>query len=294
MIFIAGATGFTGRHLVDYLLLKGLRPRCLVRSDSAARSLSAKGCDTVRGDITSADTLKIIINPGDFVIHLVGLIEEKRGMTFHSVHVEGTQNLVSEAVRSGAGHFFYQSALGADRNSWSSYLRTKGEAEDIVIGSGLPFTIFRPSLIIGPWDGFTKKMADVIRRAPVLPMPGDGTSRFQPVYIRDWLRCIEKVIDDPKRYRSAYNIGGPEQLTYSEIVGMLSDALGIHKKTLHIPMPFMKFAAGIASAVFPSPPVTIEQLGLLEQDNICDPAGIERQFGFIPVRYKDALRDFIR
>ena len=70
--------------------------------------------------------------------------------------MDGTKNLIAEAKRAGAKHFFYQSALGADKSSWSGYLRTKAEAEEIVEKSGIPFTIFRPSLIIGKWDGFTK------------------------------------------------------------------------------------------------------------------------------------------
>lgn len=294
MIFITGAAGFVGGHLVDYLLSRKLRFRCLVRSSVKAEGLSLKGAETVIGDVTRRETLSGALGPDDIVVHLVGIIEEKGGATFSSVHVEGTANLVAEARKAGVSHFFYQSALGADRGSWSGYLRTKALAEEIVTGSGLGFTIFRPSLIIGPWDGFTKKITDMLKLSPVLPIPGEGGSKFQPIYIRDWLKCIGKVLDAPGQYKSAYDIGGPEHLTYRQIVKAMSEAMGYSKPEIKIPMGLMRFSASLLGMVLPSPPVTPDQLRLLDMDNVCDPQAVERYFGFSPMRLEDALHEFIK
>lgn len=294
MIFIAGSTGFVGGHLVSDLTAKGHKVRCLVRSEKAAASLSSRGVEVVRGDITSAESLKGILGPEDLVIHLVGIIEERGRATFESIHTKGTANLVDEAKRAGVRHFFYQSALGADRNSWSGYLKTKADAEEIVKTSGLRYTIFRPSLIIGPWDGFTKKLLDMLKISPVIPIPGEGTAKFQPVYIKDWLKCIDKVLDDPGSYVSTFDIGGPEHLTYREIVETMAESIGRHKSAFTIPMGLMKLSAVFLGTVLSSPPVTVDQLRLLEQDNICDPDTIEKNFGFTPVRFKDALKEFVR
>ena len=293
MIFITGASGFAGGHLVDYLLAKGRKVRCLVRSDSAKKSLSAKGAEIVSGDVTQAQTLNNILDPDDFVVHLVGIIEEKGTATFESVHREGTHNLVTEAKRAGVSHFFYQSALGADRNSWSGYLKTKAEAEEIVRQSGLRHTIFRPSLIIGPWDGFTKKLMDMLKLSPVVPIPGEGKAKFQPVYIKDWLACMGKVIEAPGSYGTTYDIGGPEHLSYREIVEKLSHAMGHSRPAFNIPMGLMKFSASVFEKILSAPPVTSDQLRLLEQDNVCDPKSIEKNFGFVPVKYEEALKEFI-
>lgn len=294
MIFIAGGTGFVGGHLVNDLISRGHKVKCLVRSEKAAASLSSRGVEVVRGDITSAEAMKDILRPEDFVIHLVGIIEERGRATFESIHTEGTANLVDEARRAGVRHFFYQSALGADRNSWSGYLKTKAEAEEIVKTSGLRHTIFRPSLIIGPWDGFTKKLLDMLKISPVIPIPGEGTAKFQPVYIKDWLKCIDKVLDDPGSYFSTFDIGGPEHLTYREIVETLSESIGRRKPAFTIPMGLMKLSAVFLGIVLSSPPVTVDQLRLLEQDNISDLYTIEKNFGFKPVRVKDALKEFVR
>jgi uncharacterized protein YbjT (DUF2867 family) len=292
-IFIAGASGFVGGHLVNDLLSRGQKVRCLVRSEKKEHLLSARGAEVVRGDITSAETLRGVLGPEDFVVHLVGIIEEKGSATFRAVHVEGTSNLVEEARRAGVRHFFYQSALGADKDSWSGYLRTKAEAEEIVRQSGLRYTIFRPSLIVGPWDGFTKKILEMIKLSPVIPIPGRGAAKFQPLYIKDWLRCINKVIDDPEAYLSAFDIGGPQHLTYKEIVETLAESAGRHKPAFNIPMGLMKISTLFLGAVLSSPPVTLDQLRLLESDNICDVLAIEKNFGFTPVTLREALREFI-
>jgi len=293
LIFIAGASGFVGEHLVDYLIARGYAVKCLARSGKKQKLLSSKGAAVVSGDITDPGTLKGVLSPDDFVVHLVGIIEEKRDATFRSVHRDGTANLVAEARRAGVRHFFYQSALGADKASWSGYLKTKAEAEEIVKQSGLRHTIFRPSLIIGPWDGFTRKLVDMVKLSPVLPIPGEGRARFQPVYIKDWLACLGKVIETPDAFVSTYDIGGPEQLSYREMVEKLSKALGYSRPSFTIPMGLMKFGASVLEKVLPAPPVTSDQLRLLEQDNICDPKSLEKNFGVVPATYEAALKEFI-
>lgn len=293
MIFIAGATGFIGNHLVNALLADGYRLKCLVRSGKTSQDFSSKNIQIIKGDITEPDTLRGALSSDDFVVHLVGIMEEKGKATFEAVHRDGTSNLINEARRAGVRHFFYQSALGADKASWSGYLRTKAEAEEIVKNSGLSHTIFRPSLIIGPWDGFTKKLVEMLRLSPVLPIPGGGKARFQPVSIKDWLRCISSVLREPALYPGTYDIGGPERLTYRTIVETLSRSMGLKKHALSIPMGLMKLGAAVFESVLSSPPVTSDQLRLLEQDNICDVDAVEKYFGFKPMRYEDALKEFI-
>ncbi|MBA4374535.1 MAG: complex I NDUFA9 subunit family protein [Thermodesulfovibrio sp.] len=293
MIFIAGASGFVGGHLVAHLREKGFAVKALARSAAAAQRLTAAGCTAITGDITEPETLRGILNPEDMVIHLVGIILEQGGSTFQRVHVEGTRNLVSEAKRAGVSHFFYQSALGADLKGITPYLRTKAEAEEILKASGLSYTIFRPSLIIGPWDGFTKKMLEMIKISPLTPIPGDGTSRFQPLYIKDWLKCIMRVIETPDAYPGVYELGGPQQLSYSEIVQLMTESSGRARIKVNIPMGLMKIAASLAS-ILPSPPVTLDQLLMLEQDNITGIDTIEKKFGFTPMALKQALSEFIK
>jgi len=306
MFFIAGGTGFIGRHLVSSLREGGLRAKCLARSPAKSEICKKAGFDVVPGDITDRESLQGKLDNCDTVVHLVGIIEEKEGISFEGVHVRGTENLVNEAKKAKVKHFFYQSALGAAPSSWSRYLKTKAEAEEIVRASGIPYTIFRPSLVVGDGDGFTSKLKDLIAFSPVVPVPGDGKTKFQPIYIGDLVKCFVKLFSSPlpvdHTVSPVYELGGPEHLTYNELLSLLMESTGSHKTIVHIPLELFKLGLplagffqgmlGLLGKKIPS--VSREQLQLLETDNICDTDAVERHFGFVPVRYKEALRLFIK
>lgn len=304
--FIAGGTGFIGAHLVKALRSGKRSVRCLVRSQAKAARCKKAGFETAEGDITERDSLKGKLEGCEVVAHLVGLIEEKGGMTFQKVHVEGTENLVDEAKKAGIKHIFFQSALGASSSSWAKYYRTKAEAEEIVRTSGIPYTIFRPSLVIGEGDGFTEKLKELVSIGPVVPVPGNGNAKFQPIYVGDWVKCFLNIFSGqlPVVHRSSpvYEFGGPEHLTYNELVAQLMEAMRMGKPVMHIPMEVMKLSlpfSGISRSIgglFGKrvPSVTREQLDLLQLDNICDEDAVEKNFGFTPLTYREALKLFIK
>lgn len=303
--FVAGGTGFIGSHLVKALSERRVPCRCLVRSPHKATLCALEGMEAAQGDITDRESIRGKLDGCDVVVHLVGIIEEKGGMTFRSVHVRGTENLMDEARKAGVKHIFFQSALGASLSSPALYNRTKAEAEEIVRSLGIPCTIFRPSLVVGEGDGFTERIRELIRLGPVIPVPGSGNARFQPLYVEDWVSCFLKAFPEgavtAEQGCRLFEFGGPEQLTYNEIILQLMEAMGVNKPLIHIPMgliraglPLLGLSKGIAG-IFGKriPPVSREQLILLQRDNICDRDSVERQFGFAPIAYREALRLFI-
>src|SRR5574337_1864296 len=185
MILVTGGTGFVGSHLIRRLRKEGRSVRALVRNPEKARTLADLGAEVAPGDISDAVSLEKACAGAERVIHLVGIIQEAPGATFRGVHVEGTRNLLQAAKKAGVRHFFYQSALGTRAGAKSEYHRTKWQAEELVAASGIPFTILRPSLIYGPGDQFTLRLADIIKLSPVLPVIGSGASKIQPIYIDD-------------------------------------------------------------------------------------------------------------
>lgn len=302
MIFIAGGTGFIGQHLLRALKEGDHRIRCLARTDERAALCRKRGFEAVTGDITERESLRGVLTGVETVVHLVGIIEEKGEMTFQRVHVEGTKNLVDEAKKAGVRHFFYQSALGASLESDASYQRTKAEAEEIVKNSGIPYTIFRPSLVIGENDGFTEKLKELVRLGPFVPVPGTGEARFQPLYVGDWVRCFLSILGSTESIGKTYEFGGPEHLTYNELILQLMEVMGVKKPLIHFPLSLAKAGIpliGIGNRIGriigkKIPTVTAEQLMLLGRDNICDLDSVKRFFGFEPLRYKEALKMFIK
>lgn len=301
MIFIAGSTGFVGVHLLEALRRASIRARCLVRNEEKAEWVTSFGFEAAIGDITSPASLRNVLTGVDTVIHLVGIIEEKGERTFENVHVNGTDNLVNEAVRSGIQRIFYQSALGSDIDSPFGYLRTKAEAERIVRSSNIPYTIFRPSLIVGRGDGFTEKMKQLISAGPVVPVPGGGSARFQPIYIKDWTGCFLKILRNADAVNRIYEFGGPEHISYTDILRRIMEAMNVKKPIVHIPMnvmrlslPFMGVIGPIARVLGKNiPAVSGDLLSLLTIDNICEIDSVEKQFGFIPTRFSEALAEFL-
>lgn len=293
MILVTGATGFVGGHLVRRLRTEGLAVRALVRTPAKAQALRDLGVEAVPGDINDLPSLGSASTGCETVIHLVGIIQEGRGFTFRSVHVEGTRNVLDAAKKAGVNHFIHQSALGTRDGAKSEYHRTKYEAEKLVRASGIPFTILRPSLIYGPGDQFTLRLADAIRLSPVLPVIGSGRSKVQPIFIEDVASCIVKIVAGNEHRNKTYEIAGPEQLTYEEVTKAIAAALGISRPNVHLPMFFMRTMAKVAETVLPRPPVTTDQLLMLQEDNITAHNDFSDIAGGVPVRFKDGLARFL-
>jgi len=293
LILITGATGFVGGHLVKHLRKDGLRLRAMVRTPAKAQALKDLGVEVVPGDMSDRASLEAATAGIERVIHLVGIIQEAPGATFQSVHVEGTRDLLDASKKAGVRHFMYQSALGTRPNAKSRYHQTKWEAEELVSKSGIPFTILRPSLIYGPGDLFTIRLAEMIRLSPVLPVIGSGQSKVQPIFIDDVVECIRKTVTSDSYLNEMYEIGGPEQLTYEDVTTMIAEVMGIKRPTVHVPLFFMKPMARVLQAILPKPPVTTDQLIMLQEDNVCSLRDIREVFGIEPMEFREGLATFL-
>jgi len=293
LIFVVGATGFIGGHLVRALRNKGHSVKCLARKPERAALCSELGVEAVIGDINDPPSLEGALDGVHALVNLAGIIEEKGPQTFRKIHVEGPRNLAVEARRAGIKRFFHQSALGTDPSSKAVYQRTKAEGEEAVRESGVPFTIFRPSLVVGAGDGFTSKIMDIIKSpAPFIPVPGRGEALFQPLFVGDWVECCIRALETPEAAGRIYELGGPEHLSYNRMVKEIAEAMGVNKRLLHVPMGISVFGAMLLQKT-PFRPVTPEQLMLLEKDNIAEPDVVRKEFGFAPLPFREALRRFI-
>ncbi len=294
MILVTGGTGFVGSNLIKRLRQEGIPVRAIVRDPSKAQALRDLGVDVIRGDISDPGSLEKATIGIERIIHLVGIIQEATGATFHGVHVDGTRNLLAAARKNSVRHFFYQSALGTRPNASSGYHKTKWAAEELVRASGISYTILRPSLIYGAGDQFTIRLSEMIRLSPLVPVIGSGRSKVQPIYIDDVVMCILKAVTSDCCLNEIYEIGGPDQLSYEEVTVAIADAMGVKRPTVHLPLFFMKSMATISEAVLPKAPVTMDQLIMLQEDTVCNMRDIRDAFGVEPIGFREGLKKFIR
>ncbi len=292
MILVTGGTGFVGSHLVRRLAREKIQTRCLVRGSSNIGLLKELGMEVTYGEVTDKESLKKAVEGMETVIHLVGIIVERKGATFEKIHNQGTMNLVDACREAGVRRFIYISALGARENARSRYHKTKWEAERAVITSGMEYIIFRPSIMIGEGGEFIKMLSKIVRWAPIIPII-DGESKVQPIYVENTVDCIIRSLTDPKTTNRIFEIAGPDQITYKELFLTLMEFLGIANPTFQIPITFMWPAACILEGVMEKPPITTQQLIMLQEDNICDIREMQEVFNLKLVPLKEALRSFL-
>ena len=299
-VLVTGASGFVGRHICAELVKVGHPVRGLVRH-VPVRKNRVEGVEYIPGvDIGDAVTLKPeMFKEADAIIHLVGIIAEvrRRGQTFQRIHVEGTRSVVDEAKRAGFdGRFVYMSAIGSALNAPAEYSRTKYQAERIVIGSEFPYTIFRPSLILGPDGEFVAQMKDlVLHRGPFIPVPGRGFNLFQPIWIDDLVQCVAKSLLLGETINQMYEVGGATQLSFNELLKGFAKSLDKPKKPLfHAPIPLLYAAAAVMEKILTKPPVTRDQLKNLGRDNITTSQDIKEVFKVNPLGFDQMLAKIFR
>jgi NADH dehydrogenase len=267
----------------------------LLRNPDAARSRFNRPVSAVVGDLSDVAALEKAFAGCDAVVHLVGIINEKEGLSFDAVHRQGTENVVAAMKKAGVRRLVHMSAMGSSPDSPSEYGRSKAAGEEAVRRSGLDATVFRPSIVFGPGDGFATLLARVVRMSPlVIPVIGPGTVRFMPVSVREVAAMFAAAVEKPETIGKSFEVGGPEILTMNAIYREIAAALGKPKKPIvHLPLWYGRIAAA-AMAVLPDPPLTRDQLRSLSRDNVGDVSATTAVFGEPKTRFADGIREYIR
>jgi NADH dehydrogenase len=225
---------------------------------------------------------------------LVAIIEETDGATFDKIIRQGTENVINAAKAGGVKRFIDMSALGASDRPGFDYMQAKWRAEEAVRASGLDWTIVRPSVIFGPGDGFINALAGVVRGFPVTPVVGDGKTRFQPVSVKDVADAFAAIVNDPSTIGQTFELGGPDQLTYEQMLDVIAKKLNKKKPKVHVPVAVMKAVVTVSSPLPKSirPPVTKEQLKMLALDNTTSHSATEQLIKRSPLALQNGI-DYI-
>jgi NADH dehydrogenase len=293
-VLVTGGTGFVGREIVRELIASGHRVRSLSRGTHLRESP-----EMPPGNVLDAASLPQAFAGVEAVIHLVGIISEFGEQTFENVHVRGTQNVVSAAQQAGAKRFVHMSALGTRPNAVARYHQSKWAAEEIVRGSGLDWTIFRPSIIYGPGDGFVNLFAKIIRRSPIVPIMGDGESKFQPVTVESVATAFVKALAEPRAVHQTFDLCGAEVFTLNEIVDVILTVMQRRRLKLHVPLAAARFQAALLEFVYPkvlrkAAPLNRDQLRMLQEDNTGETRAATDLFGLNHPPFRQGIARYLR
>ncbi len=300
MILVTGASGYVGNNLVRRLVRRGKPVRAMVGNVNKALDRLADvepQIEIVQGDVTRPETLNEWMQGVDTVIHLVAVAIEKGKRTYEAVNTQGTINVVDAAKKAGAQRFINMCQAGATAQVPYRFLRSKGIAQAYVAASGLQWTAFRPSVIWGPEDEFANVQARLIKLTPIVyPIVGDGKARFQPVYVGDVAEAFVRALDDSSTIGQEYELGGPEVLTYTEIVRRVLRALHTRRALVKIPVAVLRPAVIVMQRVLPNPPVSTSLLDLLAVPNVVRDNALVSKFGITPEAFVPTnlayMRDF--
>jgi uncharacterized protein YbjT (DUF2867 family) len=229
-LLVVGGSGFVGRHVVAALAARGARVTVPTRRRERAKHLlPLPTVEVVETDVTRAGELERLAAGRDAVVNLVGVLHSRRGRReergpndygpdFARAHVELAQAVVNACRAAGVTRLLHMSALGADPQGPSEYLRSKGIGERAALAADdLAVTVFRPSVIFGPEDAFLNLFAQLARFLPVLVLACPG-ARFQPVYVADVARAFVAALDAREARGQGYGLCGPRQYTLRELV----------------------------------------------------------------------------
>lgn len=271
-ICILGGTGFVGSQLASRLAGSGCNVKILTRRRERRRDLLVlPTASIVQTNVYDPEQLAEMVRGCDAVINLVGILNESGfdGSGFQRAHVELAQTVVQACQKAGVRRLLHMSALNADENGPSHYLRTKGQAETLVHNQDqLDVTSFRPSVIFGPQDSFINRFATLLQMSPLVFPLACPDARFAPVYVGDVVDAFVAALDDHSTHGQRVSLCGPREYTLREIVEYTAKTMGQRRAVIGL----WHWASRIQAAlleIVPGKPFSLDNFNSLSVDSVC-------------------------
>jgi uncharacterized protein YbjT (DUF2867 family) len=292
LILVTGGTGFVGPAIVHTLRSEGHDVRALVRDlrSKQARTLETWGCTLAQGDMTDAPSLERAVQGCDAVVHLVA-IPSGSEEEFRRIMIQGTRDLVDAAKRAGLKRFVLMSALGTGERSkdLTPYFRAKWEQEQTVEGSGIDHTIFRPSFVFGKSGGMLPLLVRQVRWSPAVAVI--GTKRMQPIWVEDVAAYFAKALSTPGATNRTFELGGPDVVTWDELIDRIKRVTGKRRPTFHPPLGLVRAGAALVEKLPTGLPLSRDALTMLEfEDNVTDIRPAVETFAVEPIGVNEQIR----
>ena len=271
-IAVFGGTGFLGRRVARHLLAHGFIARVAVRHPERATQVFGEQSplELVHADVGDDASVAAALENAWGAVNAVSLYVERGSLTFQAVHVAAAERVAAAARRAGVARLVHVSGIGADPLSPSEYVRSRAEGEEAVRRAFPGATIIRPSVMFGPDDAFLTGLAAMLGKFPVFPVFGRGRTKLQPAHVDDVAEAVARIFE-VERPAPLYEFGGPQIFSYRTLLQTI--AWGTGGKLLLLPLPFVLWRL-LASAAqkLPNPPLTLNQVELMQQDNVAAPS----------------------
>ena len=291
MILVTGGTGFIGQALVRQLAEAGHPVRVLIRASPRSPNLPrGLPVEVAVSALNDGRGLRAAMVGVDTVYHLAG--GEWRGAyaSLMEIDIRGTQYVVEAAVDAGVGRIFYVSHLGADRASAYPVFKAKAVAEEYIRRSGIDYTILRTAILFGVNDGFTTGLAQILLVQPIFFLvPGDGQNLLQPLWVEDLATCLTWALDDERTRDQTLEVGGPEYMTFNQVVTLIMGVSGIRRRLVHVRPPYLRAMTVLLESLLPILPVSVYWLDYLAANRTCALDTIPRIFNLMPARLSQRM-----
>ncbi|HHV77978.1 MAG TPA: NAD(P)H-binding protein [Syntrophothermus lipocalidus] len=277
MLFITGVTGLTGRFLIDSLREAGYTGpiRCLVRVHSDVSWITDGKVELHFGDVADVESLKSGLTGVAGVIHLVNIRFSPQ--IIEACHSAGVKRVV---IVSTTGIY------SKYRECSEEYRRL----EKIIEGSGLDYTIIRPTMIYGNQrDKNIHKLVRIVDKYPVIPVVGDGRALMQPIYARDLAKAIAQAYLRPVAIGKAYNVAGKNPIRYIEMLKLIADTLKKKRIFLHVPYG-VALLAGFIGGKLNNSLIDVEKVKRLREDKTFDYSDAVKDLDFDPIPFEEGIQ----
>jgi len=271
IITIFGAGGFLGKYLMRQLTKLDYRVKVATRNPHLKGYLKPLGnpgqIELFKTNIFDQEDVKRVLKNCDLVINLVGILYETRKQKFSQIHSQFPYLLSNLCNEIGVRNLVHISALGVKERHKSQYMQTKLQGEKNIQNTFKASVILRPSVVFGPEDKFFNTFASLAQFSPILPLIGGGKTKFTPIYVGDIARAIVKVLELNNSEPKIYELGGPENYTFKELMEILLIEIKKKRFLMHIPFGVAKFQSYFLQ-MLPNPILTPDQVELLKHNNI--------------------------
>ena len=271
IIAIFGAGGFLGKHLMRELTKLDYRVKVATRNPYLKGYLKPLGSpgqiELFKTNIFDQESVKQVLKNCDLAINLVGILYETRKQKFNQIHSQFPHLLSNLCNELGTKNLIHVSALGVRERHTSQYMQSKLQGEKNIQDNFKPSVILRPSVVFGPSDKFFEKFASIAQFSPFLPLIGGGKTKFAPIYVGDVAKAIVKSLELNNSQTKIYELGGPEDYSFKELMEIL--LAEIKKKRFLMPIPFgmAKFQSYFLQ-MMSNPLLTPDQVEMLKHNNI--------------------------